>query len=233
MRDTVARISFGIVALIALGGTTLSATLWTMTSPTDVVAFGGGHGDPANFDNWFWRLTITFFYFTILSNIIVGVTYLMLAIRTERQSTAFRTFRLFGLIAIIITGLVVNLYLNRLYTPTGINLVKNDLVHVLSPILATLTWLIFGPRTPFRFKYIVGAIGIGVAWLAVTFIHGSFIHWFPYPFLDVDAIGLTKSLINSVAIMVIAFLLGMAILGLDKVLPGHAALDEAKPTGQS
>ncbi|MDZ7578294.1 MAG: Pr6Pr family membrane protein [Candidatus Nanopelagicales bacterium] len=226
MRDVIARVWFGVVAAIAIWGVTLSASIWIMTDPAALVAHGGGHGNPADFDNWFVRLTITFFYFTILSNIVVGVTSLLLAIRLDRTSTVFRVFRLFGLFSIIITGLVVNFYLGKFVHLEGIDLINNDMVHVAVPILATLGWLIFGPRTPFRFKYLFYALGIGLVWLLVTFIHGALLHWYPYPFLDVDTIGYPKALTISLAILAFAFLLGMAILGLDKVLPGHDKLLE-------
>ncbi len=41
--------------------------------------------------------------FTILSNTIVGVTSLLLALNPYRRSTVFRVFRLMGLVAITIT----------------------------------------------------------------------------------------------------------------------------------
>jgi len=233
MRDIFARILFGVTGVLAAVGVTLSATLETLNNPNTIIEFGGGHGDPASFSNWFWRMTITFFYFTILSNIVVGVTTLLLAIKLDRTSTVFRAFRIFGLIAIIITFLVVNLYLNRFYTPTGWHLVLNDIVHVSVPILATLGWLVFGPRIPFRMKYVWWALSIGVAWLVVTFAHGAIIRWYPYPFLDVDRIGVVKSLVNSAGILVIGFGMAVGILALDKVLPGpkeHTAAPAAAGT---
>lgn len=232
MRVVLARVLCALIAAVALSGVALSTYLWTTTSPEAMVEFGGGHGDPAYFDNWFTRLTITYFYFTVLSNVVVGVTALLLAIRFDRTSTIFRVFWLFGLIGIIVTGLVVNLYLVHFYRPQGIHLVENDMVHVAVPILSTIAWLIFGPRYPLRYKYVFGATGVGVVWLIVTFIHGAFIHWYPYPFLDVDSIGLGKSLRNSVVILIGAFLMGLGILALNKVLPGHKEQDASPPRAE-
>jgi len=47
-----------------------------------------------------------FAFFTIQSNIIVALTCLLLAVRLERTSELFRMFRLSGVVAILITGLV-------------------------------------------------------------------------------------------------------------------------------
>ena len=214
-----ARIWFAVVAAIGTAGVILGAVLWSGTDPNIIVEFGGGEGSVADFESWWNRFTITFFYFTIWSNVIVVVTCGLLAIRLHRTSTVFRVFRLYGLISITVTGLVYNLYLARLVHPEGAKLLQNDMVHVAVPLLAVLGWLIFGPRTPFRIKYVLWAMLIGIAWLLVSFAHGALIHWYPYPFLNADELGYPRALLNCFAVMVVAFLLGLAILGLDKVLP--------------
>ena len=53
------------------------------------------------------RMFNVFCFFTIQSNLIVGVTCLMLAMNPERSSTAFNTFRLIGIVAIILFALFV------------------------------------------------------------------------------------------------------------------------------
>ena len=219
MRETWARIVFGITALISGVGVVMSACLSATATPSEI-AKAGGIADPAHFDLAIVRFLNTFFYFTILSNIIVVVTCVLLAIRLQRTSTVFRVFRVFGLVAIVITGLVYNLVLAALSHPEGLALVENTMVHIITPILATLGWLIFGPRQPFRMKYVGWAMVIGLVWVVVTLIRGAIIHWYPYPFVDVDDLGYLTVLINCFVILVFAALLALAILGLDKVIPG-------------
>jgi len=227
----IARVWFGLTALIGAAGVTLSAILHAESSPAEIVQVGGGLGAPGDFDNAFYRLTITFFYFTIWSNIIVIITTAMLMVRLERESTVFRVFRLYGLISILITGLVYNLYLVRLDPPHGIALLQNDMVHVAVPILAILGWLIFGPRIPFRMKYVWWSMVIGLTWLAVTFLHGAFITWYPYPFTNAAELGYPTALLNCLVVLVFAFLIGLGIMALDKVLPGSDGTDDPKLPG--
>jgi len=50
----------------------------------------------------------------VQSNLIVGATTLPLAVRLDRTSPVFRTFRLFGLVAITVTGIVCHVALSKI-----------------------------------------------------------------------------------------------------------------------
>ena len=52
------------------------------------------------------RVFNVFWYFTIQSNVIVGVTCLLLALRPQIASTVFAVFRLMGVVAISVTFVV-------------------------------------------------------------------------------------------------------------------------------
>ena len=60
------------------------------------------------------RLFNVFCFFTVQSNIIVGVTCLMLALSLDRPSTAFRVIRLDGLLGIVVTFVVFHVALKSL-----------------------------------------------------------------------------------------------------------------------
>ncbi len=231
MRETWAKIVFAVTALISFVGVCMSAGLSAASTPEEI-AKAGGIADPATFDLAIVRFLNTFTYFTILSNIIVIVTCTMLVFGLHRTSTAFRTFRVFGIVAITITGLVYNIVLAPLSHPEGLALIENTMVHIITPVLAVAGWLIFGPRNPFRIKYVGWAMVIGLVWIAFTLVRGAMIHWYPYPFVDVDEIGYLMVVINCTAILIFAALLALAVLGLDKVLPGiPSEADEGKDDG--
>src|SRR5579875_1340535 len=101
-----ARIWFGLTALaVAIG---LAINLFVAAS---------------NYNSLFptvqGRIFNQFCYFTIQSNLIVGVTCLLLALNLHRASTVFRVFRLTGLVDIAITGVVYHIALAHLYELTG------------------------------------------------------------------------------------------------------------------
>lgn len=225
--ERVARLFFGFTALCVLVGISLSV-VWALNTEPATYVFGADHVS-AEYHNMFLRVLNLFTYFTIMSNIIVCVTCALLAKDPNRNSDRFAMWRLAGLVAITITGLVYNLVLASLWNLTGlVDWWSNNLEHVIVPILTVVGWLVFGPRLPFRWKTIVGGAAVGLAWLAFTLIRGAFTvpgqpnnHWYPYPFLDVEVNGYATVLVNSFAILVMYVLFAMAILGLDKVLPGR------------
>ena len=61
---------------------------------------------PGRFPTGVERGFNTFAFFTVQSNLIVGATTLLLAVKPDQTSTVFKTFRLIGLVAITVTGLV-------------------------------------------------------------------------------------------------------------------------------
>ena len=61
-------------------------------------------------------LALPFAFFTVQANLLVGATTLLLAIRLDRSSLVFGTFRLIGLVAITVTGIVYHVALSSLLT---------------------------------------------------------------------------------------------------------------------
>src|SRR3954471_24528129 len=60
------------------------------------------------------RILNIFAFFTIQSNIIVGVTCLLLVLDPHRTSTVFAVFRLIGVVAITVTFVVFHVTLSKL-----------------------------------------------------------------------------------------------------------------------
>jgi hypothetical protein len=180
--------------------------------------------NPGHFHSGVERGFNAFAFFTIQSNLIVGGTTLLLAIRLDRTSTVFGTFRLIGLVAITVTGVVYHVALARIFDLDGIDQLGNQLVHTVVPLLAVLGWLIFGPRglTSRRVAWL--SLLFPAAWMAFTLIRGAVIHWYPYPFIDVSVIGYGKAILN-------AFWVALLLLGL---AAGATALDSRLgPRGRS
>jgi len=171
--------------------------------------------DEGHFTSVGSRVANLLFFFTIESNLIVGVTTLLLALRADRASTAFRVFRLTGVVAIAIVGVVYHLLLAGLYELTPWATVADVLLHTVVPILAVTGWLLFGPRGQTSRRIALLALVFPVCWLAVTLVRGPIVDWYPYPFIDVDRLGYPRVLLNS---------LGIAALFL-AVVAGATALD--------
>jgi hypothetical protein len=200
--STGARIWFAATAVCVAAGVALSVV-------TAVHATGG------RFPNGVERAFNTFAFFTIQSNLIVGVTSLLLALKTDRPSTAFRTLRLIGVVAITVTGLVYHVALAHLLDLDSWDLVGDQLVHTVVPVLAVVGWLLFGPRRSTTGRIAALSVLFPFAWLAFTLIRGAVVHWYPYPFVDVTTLGYGKAVLNCLWVALLLFGLSAGFTAVD------------------
>jgi hypothetical protein len=196
-----ARVWFGVTALCVLAGVAL-----TVVSAVH---------SPGHFPTGTERGFNTFAFFTIQANLLVGATTLLLAIRLDRSSLVFGTFRVIGLVAITVTGIVYHVALSGLLTLAGYHQLANQLVHTVVPVLAVIGWLVAGPRGQVTARAVWLSPLYPLAWLAFTLIRGAVIDWYPYPFVDVTKLGYAGTVLN-------CFWVSLLFLGL---AAGAAALD--------
>ncbi|WP_436794100.1 Pr6Pr family membrane protein [Actinospongicola halichondriae] len=179
--------------------------------------------DEGFFDNDLKRVLNIFVFFTVQSNLLVGVTSGLLAARFDRVSTAFRALYLAALLDITVTGVVFQIALADLDQLQGKAAAADFLLHKAVPILAVLGWLLFGPRGLFDRRIIPLAAAVPVAWVAFTLARAPFASdFYPYPFVDVTDLGYPRVVLNLVVIT--AFFFGLAA--------GAVALDRRLPTGR-
>ncbi len=149
------------------------------------------------------RLIYYYSYFTVLSNITLAISSLLLLFQPNRNNPGFKILRLDGLICIIITSVVYNLVLRQNHPLKGMMTLTNELLHVVIPFLGIVGWLLYGPRPGINRKIIILAILPPFIYVVYIFIRGKFTGIYPYPFMDAGRIGLSQALINTSLIMVI------------------------------
>ena len=191
-----ARPWFAITALLVL--VEIISTL--IDTANNQSAFGGS---PVN------RALNIFAFFTIDSNVLVGVVCLLLAIRLERSSTVFAVFRLTGFVAITVTFVVFHTVLSGLLDLDSWAAFNNQLQHTVVPIMAVVGWLAFGPRGLTSARVVWWTIAFPLLYVLFTAIRGPLAsNWYPYPFADVHALGYLRVVIN--ALWVSLLFLGIA-----------------------
>ncbi|WP_431877351.1 Pr6Pr family membrane protein [Amycolatopsis sacchari] len=165
------------------------------------------------------RVANVFCYFTILSNLLVGGTSLLLALDPDRKSTVFRTLRLDGVLAIAVTGVVYHVALAGLVELSPAGAVADQLLHTVSPILGVLGWLLFGPHGTLGPRIVWWSLAYPLLWLAFTLVRGAITGFYPYPFLEADELGYPRVALNCVVIAVLFLALAAAAMLLDRRLP--------------
>lgn len=177
------------------------------------------------------RLVRLFSYFTIQSNLLVAAAAISLAIDPQRDGKWWRVLRLDGLLGIATTGLVYHIVLASISKATGLALLASDGFHYVSPWMALVGWLLFGPRPRIGWSTVALSLIWPAAWLAYTFMHGAFSGWYPYPFLNAAQIGYPAALTNTAAVLVGACLVVLVFMAVDRWVPAPLLLMRARNAG--
>jgi hypothetical protein len=125
----------------------------------------------------------------------------------QRDGRVWRVLRLDALLGITVTGLVFDLVLIHDVHPHGWQLVATIGLHYAAPWGTVLGWLLFGPWPRIDRDTTAWALLWPAAWITYTFVRGSAVHWYPYPFLDVDQVGWWVALRDTGIVLVLAAVL--------------------------
>jgi hypothetical protein len=208
-----ARVVYGAVALAVAVGLAVQITL-IFTGGTDANSGASGTAVPLA-----TRLVRLFSFFTIQSNIVVCVVAALMAMDPRRDGRGWRVAQLDALLGIIITGVVYDIMLAPLLHLTGWAEVATILLHYVSPWLAVIAWVLFGPRRRLGIRTAAAAFIWPVVWLVYTFAHGAVTNWYPYPFLDAGHLGFAQALVNAVMVLVAAVVLAAEVMIADRFVP--------------
>lgn len=162
-----------------------------------------------------------FSYFTIQINLVLAFFLTLVAgtATSKLRSFAARPTVLCALaVYIAIVGIVYALVLRELWDPEGMHKIADVILHEAVPLLYQLYWLLFArtDKKVLRFGDVPCWLGFPAFYLAYTLVRGSMTGFYPYPFLNVSALGYARVLLHS-ALMVVIFL----ALGLLYVAIGH------------
>jgi hypothetical protein len=149
------------------------------------------------------RTLNVFVFFTILSNIILGASCLLLWMDPDRSSPLFDTIRLTGVVGITITGVVYHAVLSGLFDLETWALVADNVLHTIVPVAAVIGWFVWGPRGRTSGRVVKLSLVFPVGWLVFTLIRGAIVDFYPYPFVDVNHLGYLKVLLNCLWVAVL------------------------------
>jgi len=151
--------------------------------------------------------TIRFFsFFTILTNSLVAIyfTWWIFLYKKENPSILNKPGTLTALtVYITIVGLVYQILLRPIWEPTGIQLVVDELLHSVIPLVVIVCWYLFEDKSLVSYRQIPQWLIYPLIYLAYILIRGNGSGFYPYPFVDVGSLGLSKVLINAMGLMVL------------------------------
>jgi hypothetical protein len=172
-------------------------------------------------------------FFTIQSNIIVGITCAMLAVRLDWSSTVFKVFRLIGIVGITITGIVFHVAISSLLDLDTWGQAANQIQHTAVPIVAVLGWLMFGPRGLTSPSIVRWSLLFPALYMVFSAIRGEIVGFYPYHFADVGDLGYVRVIINAIWIVLLYFGVGWGAHVLDGFLARREAENVRSTAGRA
>lgn len=159
-------------------------------------------------------------FFTILSNVLVALTT-TLALASKRSAIGdfFTSPRIRGGVALCI-GITLCIYffvLAAAWSPQGAQWFANIALHYLTPVLYLLWWAVCIPRGGLLWTDPLCWLAFPVAFFAWTLLRGAWLHEYPYPFVDVDTLGVVAVAGNALGIGVLFLFFGFLLVAFDRL----------------
>ncbi|WP_439448848.1 Pr6Pr family membrane protein [Stenotrophomonas sp. ATs4] len=151
-------------------------------------------------------------YFTILSNLAVCLACIRLACgRSVRPVVAAALALCIG-----VTGMVYIVALQGLWQPSGLQWWVDAGLHYGVPVLYLLGWLLLLPHGALRWRALGGVLLVPLVYLGWAMLVAAVTGQAPYPFLELQRLGLAAFLINVLRVASV-FVVGWTLLwGLDR-----------------
>lgn len=205
-------------------------TLVVLAWLTLALQFGLSLQGPLERGEGIWPGIINYFgYFTILTNGFCA--FVMTAHIWPRWSGRFATFlRRSGVAtsaaaSIFIVATVYHLLLRNTWTPTGLLILTDFMLHTVVPVGFLIFWWTSVPRGALALRDVPRWLSWPVGYCLYAFVRGAIIGEYPYFFVDVPTIGYVAAVRNSVLIIAAFALVCAALVGVNRFAGQRARFD--------
>jgi hypothetical protein len=158
--------------------------------------------------------TVRYFsYFTVQANILVAMVLTAFAIKAGRDEWLVHPFVRSAVAVYIATVAVVYVTVLRvLWSPQGGQLLADLLLHYVMPLSYLVFWLFWVRKAGLRWYDPLLWLVYPLFYLAFIVIRGKWSGFYPYPFLDVGALGYARAALNACGIMMVFVALGALVV---------------------
>ena len=174
-------------------------------------------GDGESFGEAVWAM---YRFYTIWTNTLIGLACGALALGRRVSPQMFSNL----LLSIIVVAAVYHALLAHLNAFTGLDAVVDALLHTVVPVGFGLFWLIFVPKVDLRFADILPWLILPLVYCIYAMARAQVDGVYPYFFLNLDNLGLARTALNIVGLLIafagIGALIVLLARGLAKFAPG-------------
>jgi hypothetical protein len=176
-------------------------------------------------------LIIYFGYFTILTNIFVALVCSAGSLSRRAPDRRF-LYRLPAVgcstAAILVVGIGYHALLREIWVPQGAEWVANLVLHYIVPAGALLHWLLYARADRLTWWAPLSWCWYPLAYFAYVMTRGEILFSYPYPFIDVLALGYTQTMVNAIGFLIGFIVVGYVLLGIK-----HLAIPVRRTTDDS
>ncbi len=162
-----------------------------------------------------------FSYFTILTNILVALCFTGLLLKPKSGGGRFfsKPTTLTAIaVYIAAVGIVYNIVLRFTWSPEGLQMVVDESLHLVIPVLFVLYWLTFAPKAGLQWKNVFQWLIYPLVYILFILIRGALSGFYPYPFIDAKKLGYSKVLLNSGGLFIAFLLLSLLFVAIAKMM---------------
>jgi hypothetical protein len=164
-----------------------------------------------------------FSFFTILTNLLVAIcATAILFFPGSRWGKFFSRPSVQTAIAlyILVVGLIYSVALRHVWSPTGLQLVADWVLHDIVPFLSVLYWAFFVPKNSFAWKNAFWWLLYPLLYLVYIMIRGEISHEYPYHFIDKNLLDWSQWTVNVLVIVAVFAVLAFLIVGISRLFYG-------------
>lgn len=159
-------------------------------------------------------------FFTILMNLLAACLFTTAIIKPD-LSGARASLQTASTTYMTMVGITYVLLLQSLWHPQGVQLVADLLLHYAAPIASLMFWLLCVPKSGLKWSDALRWAGIPLAYLVYALVRGATDGFYPYFFIDIGVLGLSKVLLNAGGMLIAFFVLELVFIAIGKLL-GHS-----------
>ena len=112
---------------------------------------------------------------------------------------------------ILVVCLVYQVALRKIWNPTGLQMIVDELLHTIVPVFMYVYWLMFQARNLVMWQELRSWLLFPVLYLVWVLLRGYYSGFYPYPFLNMDQLG-TGTLVLNISMVLALMLLIMTAL---------------------
>lgn len=160
-----------------------------------------------------------FSFFTIQSNLLAAIVLTAVFLKPGKWKSYFSRVSVITAVTVYmaIVGLIYEVILRGIWQPQGLFKLTDDILHVASPILFVLFWLLFVPRGNIQWKELLLWAIFPLCYLVYSLIRGYFTHDYPYDFINADKLSYPQIAINSFFVLVAFLVISAVFIGISRL----------------